>query len=216
LNNASWRRQLRAAAATCALALVVAGCGAGASQDDARPSPTSRERSTSSAPEVPEIGTRSARLEDLVVEAPAAPTRIRIPDLGVDAPVIPVGVNDAGVVTLDNAEDVGWYRFGPAPGASAGSAVLAAHVDFNGKTGPFFRLRELGAGSLVEVDLDDGTMLAFRVVGIDQRSKGELPPEIFARTGAPQLTLITCGGSFDPAKRSYADNVIVIAAPEAR
>jgi hypothetical protein len=36
---------------------------------------------------------------------------------------------------------------------------------------------------------------------------------IFARDGAPQLVLITCGGTFDRTIRSYEDNVVVTAEP---
>src|SRR5215218_8830716 len=44
--------------------------------------------------------------------APEPPVRIRLPALGVDAPVAPVGIDDQGqmAVPLDVAT-VGWYRF---------------------------------------------------------------------------------------------------------
>ena len=62
--------------------------------------------------------------------APDPPVRVRLPALGVDAPVAPVGVDDRGrmAVPLDVAT-VGWYRFGSGPGATEGSAVLSGHVD---------------------------------------------------------------------------------------
>jgi hypothetical protein len=37
--------------------------------------------------------------------------------------------------------------------------------------------------------------------------------QLFSGTGAPRLTLITCGGSFDAARRSYRENVVVTAVP---
>jgi hypothetical protein len=33
-------------------------------------------------------------------------------------------------------------------------------------------------------------------------------------TPAPTLTLITCGGTFDPSKREFSDRLIVIAKPD--
>jgi len=38
--------------------------------------------------------------------------------------------------------------------------------------------------------------------------------ELFARSGQPRLTLITCGGSFDAAGGSYRDNVVITAVPQ--
>jgi hypothetical protein len=55
--------------------------------------------------------------------------RLAVPALGVDAPVEPVGIRDDGQMALpDDVDRLGWYRFGPVPGAE-GSAVLAGHVD---------------------------------------------------------------------------------------
>ena len=37
--------------------------------------------------------------------------------------------------------------------------------------------------------------------------------EVFGPTPQPRLVLVTCGGSFDSARRHYADNVVVYALP---
>ena len=53
--------------------------------------------------------------------APAPPVRVRLPALRVDAPVTPVGVDDRGRMDVPfNIRTVGWYRFGPGPGATTG------------------------------------------------------------------------------------------------
>jgi hypothetical protein len=45
-------------------------------------------------------------------------------------------------------------------------------------------------------------------------AKEELPvDQLFAREGAPVLTLVTCGGAFDRAEQRYLDNTVVSAAP---
>ena len=45
-------------------------------------------------------------------------------------PVTPVGVDDRGRMDVPfDIRTVGWYRFGPGPGATTGSAVLSGHVD---------------------------------------------------------------------------------------
>ena len=54
----------------------------------------------------------------------------------------------------------------------------------------------------------------FEVVERVQYNKKELPLErIFAKSGDPVLTLITCGGGFNQSLRSYDDNFVVYAVP---
>jgi LPXTG-site transpeptidase (sortase) family protein len=179
----------------------------------ARPTPAAE------APPVPvpaDGGVCGARCVDTTDRAPAAPVRIRIDGIGVDAPVSAVGVDDEGrmEVPLDVAT-VGWYRFGPGPGASDGSAVLSGHVDdYEQGIGAFYRLVDLEAGDSVSVELADGTALDYRVRGVERVAKAELPlDQIFARDGAPRLTLVTCGGAFNRATSGYTDNVVVTAEP---
>ncbi|MET0697476.1 MAG: class F sortase, partial [Acidimicrobiia bacterium] len=145
-----------------------------------------------------------------------SPVTLQIPDLEIDAPIEAYGVNSrTGQMEVPhNVRDVAWYRFGPTPG-QAGSAVLAAHVDLEGQgPGVFFRLGALEAGDLIEVQYDDGTELAFEVQARALYPKEELPLEaIFSEEGPPVLTLITCGGGFDPSISRYDSNVVVYATP---
>jgi sortase (surface protein transpeptidase) len=158
----------------------------------------------------------SARLVDrTVVPAGPAPTRVRIPSIAVDAPVAPVGVDATGQAMAIPAEvgQVGWFRFGPSPGAS-GSAILVGHVDSRVQgAGVFFRLSSLEPGAVVMVTFGDGSVRRFEVTGRRSYPKADLPDEVFARDGAPTLALVTCGGPFDAATGHYRDNVVVYAVP---
>jgi LPXTG-site transpeptidase (sortase) family protein len=149
-------------------------------------------------------------------EAAVTPVRVRLARLGIDAPVHPVGVDGRGEMAVPiDVRTVGWYRFGPRPGDRAGSSVLAAHVDdrLQGH-GAFFRLIDTAAGDEVQVQLTDGAVLRFQVQSVERVEKARLPvAELFARDGAAQLTLITCGGEFDRAAGRYQDNVVVRATP---
>lgn len=162
------------------------------------------------------LGTHSARLDDLPGRRGPAPVHLRVADLGVDAPVTAVGVADDGSGELAvpaDATTVAWYQAGPSPGRS-GSAVLAGHVDYDGAEGVFFRLGGLEPGAEVIVGYDDRSEARFTVVDRRQYTKADLPTEeVFATDGAPRLTLVTCGGSFDPSVRSYRDNIVVQAVP---
>lgn len=157
---------------------------------------------------------RSARIEDLETERTPRPTRLRIPALGVDAPVRALGVAPTGEMEVPaDASTVAWYEYGPGPG-QPGSAVLAAHVDYDGDRGVFFGLAGLTAGTEVLVELASGRPLRFVVSERASIAKVALPiDELFRRDGDPVLTLITCGGEYDAAARSYRSNVVVRAVP---
>lgn len=155
----------------------------------------------------------SGRIQDLDSEPPPQPVRLRIAALGIDAPIQAVGVGDGEMEVPPRAGIVGWYRFGPSPGEQ-GSAVLAAHVSWGGERGAFYRLRDLPLGAAIEVIFADGAVRRFRSATLASYDKDHLPvEEIFRRGGDPGLTLITCGGVFNPSLRSFADNVVAFAVP---
>ncbi len=147
----------------------------------------------------------------------AAPRRLVIASVGVDARVAAVGVDAAGAMVVPKeVDEVGWYRYGSAPGAPAGAAVVTGHVDSaEAGAGALFPLRTVEVGAVVEVTAGDGRLLRYRVVGKETFDKQRLPVErLFARDGAPRLVLITCGGPFDAELASYRDNLVVVAVPE--
>jgi hypothetical protein len=146
--------------------------------------------------------------------AAARPLSVRIAAIDVIAPVIAVGVDRLGAVAIpEPVGTVGWYLFSAPPGASAGSTVLVGHVDSAVEgAGAFFRLRDLGLGDQIAVTVAGGRTLGYRVVSRAQFPKASVPlRQLFSLTGAPRLTLITCGGSFDAARRSYRENVVITA-----
>ncbi|MBU2668118.1 class F sortase [Actinoplanes bogorensis] len=148
--------------------------------------------------------------------ADEAPTRLRIPALDLDATVDAVGIDPAtgDFAVPPSVDQVGWYRYGPGFAADAGSIVIAGHVDSaaEGK-GAFFRLGALEAGDAMTLTGPDGQVRAFEVVARERYRKVAIPlDKYFARDGAVRLTLITCGGPFDPKTRHYRDNVVVTAA----
>ncbi len=152
--------------------------------------------------------------------AVVTPKQLKIGRLGLTARVDAVGIDAAtgDFAVPPSIDEVGWYRFGPGLEATAGSIVIAGHVDSaeQGK-GAFFRLRELSPGDAMTVTGSDGVSRTFTVVAREIFAKTAVPLErYFARDGAPRLTLITCGGPFDAKTRHYRDNVVITAQPEAR
>lgn len=213
------RPHRRALIGAALLAPALAAC-AGASSRAATP-PTSSTPPTTGAATAAAVGgepdwsarpdTPRYRADRPPVEV-APPVRVDVDSIGVHAPVVVLGRNpDASMQVPATAGDVGWYGFGPAPGA-AGPAVLAGHVDT--KTGPavFLRLRELRVGARIVVTRADGTRATFAVRRVAQYPKAAFPTDaVFGSVIGAELRLITCGGAFDRSTGHYVSNVVVFA-----
>ncbi|CAN5505877.1 hypothetical protein BH10ACT1_BH10ACT1_11650 [soil metagenome] len=174
---------------------------------------TTTEAATSTTTTGPAV-TTTTELPSPTSTAPTGiePTRLRVPSLGIDAPIVPVGLAPDRQMEIPPATDVGWYRLGPRPG-DAGSAVLAAHVDYGGRRGAFFDLAGIPVGGEVLVDGPDGTR-RFVVTIREQVAKAEVHLErYFTAEGPERLTLITCGGAFSRSAGHYQDNLIITATP---
>lgn len=209
--------------------LVLTACGGGEPEavaaGDLSAVPALQESTTTTVPTTTAAPARS-ELADLVrpggsadeLPAPSGPvpTAMWFDTIDVDmAPIIDVGVEPTGEMEIPGAREIGWYRYGPTPGAE-GSAVLAAHVAWDGQNGVFARLTRAQPGDRFTIAYDDGSLRDFEVVAMAQYAKDELPFEqVFARTGEPTVTLITCGGDFNPSLRSYRDNIVAYAVPVA-
>ena len=145
---------------------------------------------------------------------PSEPIEIRIPKIDAVSSLVPLGLNADETVEVPPVEQplqAGWYSLARTPG-EAGPAVVLGHVDGDRQPGIFFRLKELVVGDEVVVSRKDGTTAKFHVYKKEQIAKVSFPTEaVYGDTDAPELRLITCGGNYDQAARSYRDNVIVYA-----
>ncbi|MEU0002965.1 class F sortase [Streptomyces sp. NPDC006314] len=146
----------------------------------------------------------------------ARPQRIDIPRLGVQAPVVARGLDARGAVDpppFDQPGVVGWYGSGTPPGA-AGAALMVGHVDTETRPAVFYKLSTLEPGQTVRVVRSDGRIAVFtiddvRVLPRDGFDAGRAyGPHV---PGRAELRLITCGGTFDRATRTYSANVVVSA-----
>jgi hypothetical protein len=206
------------------LLVLIAACSpsTGApTSDAAAPTTTLRMTTTTlAAAEEPVLADQVTELgsaifdPNAIAESNLAPVSLSVDGVAIDsAPVIGVGVESNGEMEIPGAREVGWYRFGPTP-RDEGSTVLAAHIAWNGRNGVFRRLASVEIGAIVTVDYEDGSSSRHVVTEIAQYPKDELPLErIFAKTGPPELTLITCGGSFNRALHAYDDNIVVYSSP---
>ncbi|MFE7899849.1 class F sortase [Streptomyces sp. NPDC057424] len=140
-------------------------------------------------------------------------TRLLIPYLRLDAPVMDLGLDRDRRLTAppdDDPELVGWYRHGASPGEQ-GTAVAVGHLDTDSGPAVFAGLTELKRGRTVKARRADGRIAVYTVDKIKSYEKSHFPSqEVYGARGRPELRLITCGGSYDR-RKGYSGNVVVFA-----
>jgi sortase (surface protein transpeptidase) len=141
------------------------------------------------------------------------PVRLIIPAAAVDAHVQAVGIGKSGNMAVPtNYTDVGWYRYGPAPG-QVGSAVIDGHVDNGfGLSAVFKNISDLKPGDDMYVETASSTRLHFVVNDIEDYPAADVPKNLlFTRADAPRLNLITCAGEWDASAKAYDHRTVVYA-----
>jgi len=144
------------------------------------------------------------------------PVAVSIPRIGVQSRLVDLGLEaDGAMETPQDPADPGWFSRGPAPGA-LGPAVIAGHVTWNGAPAVFHRLGTMRRGDQVTVTRTDGKTAVFTVTRVARFSKSRFPTRaVYGPIDHAGLRLITCGGTYDAARHSYLDNVVVFARLEA-
>ena len=179
--------------------LFAAACGA----PPAAPAPA--------APGTPApTGSPGSVTEIPVDPAPAEPTAMAIPAIGVSSELLHLGLTPDGAAEVpEDFALAGWFREGGRPGGR-GPTVLLGHVDSQDGPAVFFRLRDLNPGDVVEVTTGDGQVARYAVERTEQVPKDEFPTfAVFGATAQDVLRLVTCAGEFDRGARSYVDNFVV-------
>lgn len=211
------RQRVRAAGAVLA-SITVAACLIACSPVGAGGEPSAqRSPSLPSTPTPAPTSDLRPEIRSSAIDAPTdavVPQALRIPSLGVDMAVVPVGIAEGDQMELpEDPAIAGWYRFGPDAASTAGNLVLAAHVDsVDYPIGPLAGLRDVAAGETIAVAAADGADRGYVIESVTFYEKSALPTdEIFRRDGDPALIVITCGGPFDSSTGHYRDNVVAVA-----
>ena len=132
-----------------------------------------------------------------------------MPQLDVDAPVVPIPVNDGILLPPSNPQMLGWWDQGAMPGALRGGALITGHTVHTGG-GAFDNLETLHKGDRVQVRTAKG-VIRYTVTGVTIYNKGRLARDaqrVFSQTGPGRLVLITCE---DWNGSGYDSNAIVFA-----
>lgn len=140
-----------------------------------------------------------------------APSRIRIPAIGVNSTLVRLGLNADGTLAVPTkAMTAGWYTGSPIPG-DVGPAIIAGHVHWSGIPAVFAHLADLTRGDRIVVTRTDGTATTFIVSRVASYPKTRFPTTlVYGNLEYPGLRLITCGG-FDRAAHAYEANIVVFA-----
>lgn len=196
----------RRAFTTAALASLLAACGGPGTSPTTPNSAATSPRPRSSPRPVPAEGVRPLPR--------SVPVRLLIPAIGVDTPVIRLGLAPDGTVRVPpvTADDrAGWYRHSPTPGRT-GPSVILGHVSVGTYgDGVFRHLARLHRGDRIVARLENGTAAQFAVTAVRTVPRTRFPvDDVYGNVDRPELRLITCGGA--RTGDGYADNVIVFAA----
>ncbi|MCT6775932.1 class F sortase [Streptomyces sp. CS7] len=146
----------------------------------------------------------------------AAPERVEVPSVGIEAPVVARGLDPDGAIDpppYGMPKTAGWYGDGTQPGAK-GTALFVGHVDTDTKPAVFYGLSAVKPGARIEVTRTDGSVAEFTVddVQLVTRERFDAQKAYGPREdGRAELRLITCGGTYDHTTRSYTANVVVSA-----
>lgn len=199
-----------------ALAACLASCST-PSPDSDELAPAQSAQPTSAAPaRTPSVDVAVTSSAPRAAKEVVPPTRLRIDQIGVDMPIVPVGVDGDSQMELPvDPAIAGWYRFGPDATVEQGHMVLSAHVDApQYPIGPLADLRGLNEGASVVVTDASGSDTEYVIESVTYYPKTDLPvDDIFARGGEPAVMIITCGGPFDSSTGRYRDNVVAVAVP---
>jgi hypothetical protein len=143
---------------------------------------------------------------------PSAPVRLRIPAIGVNTALQPLGLRADGALQPPSAwQTAGWYGGGVTPGYP-GPAVIVGHVDSISGPAVFYRLRHLRPGDLAVMQRRDGRTLTFVIDTLAIYPKSAFPTAaVYGPTPLPTLRLVTCTGDFDWNTHSYLDNLVISA-----
>ena len=157
--------------------------------------------------------------EPEVAEIPAgvAPVSFQIPNFGVDAPIEIGAIVDGRMVDPTGPWVIVWYDALGRLGQGT-NVVFSGHVDYY-TVGPavLWSIKEpgLSPGEVITVNAEDGQVFQYAVEWsrlyhvATQLTPDVIQNEIVNHTGYEAITIVTCGGEFDPATGEYVSRIIV-------
>jgi LPXTG-site transpeptidase (sortase) family protein len=143
--------------------------------------------------------------------AAGPPSRVVVPKLGIDVPVVGIAAPGGVLTPPDDPQVLGWWHAGAVPGARRGSALITGHTVSSGG-GALDDLETLERGDRATVRTRHGS-IDYRVGRVEIFRKAMLAQEaarVFSQKVPGRLVLITCE---DWNGTAYESNVVVTARP---
>ncbi len=141
------------------------------------------------------------------------PLSIQLPSIKAEGFIQQVGADKNNqMVVPDNVHMAGWYTGSVLPGAD-GLSILDGHVHGLYAKGIFYNVSKLKTGDRFSVTFGDKSVKNFMVKKVQTTTVEEADTALYVRDNsiAKQLNLITCGGKYDKAAKTYDARVIVVA-----
>lgn len=175
-----------------------------------RASPPPEPAGTVAGPPIRVVTTFTGKGKAKQLDHLALPLTLVVPSLDIAAPVVAVGLTTDGAMDVPRLpSDIGWYEYSPRPGLT-GNSILAGHLNWQGTPAVFARLAEVTSGAPVLVRESDGDERRFAVEWKREVPAEAVPPrQVFEPITTPGLTLITCGGRYNPDTRRYDARIVV-------
>lgn len=167
---------------------------------------------------ISDVGTTSAATRE--VSTPAAPTSaavsLRAPSAGVDQELASGGLTD-GVINPDRGDLIWFDGYDRVEPGQIGTAVLAAHVTYEGDPDVFSDLDDVAVGDPITVGYADGSEATFAVTAAEIIDKTEVQtdPRVWGdQNDARRLVLITCDDALGFREDGHRNaNLVVFASP---
>lgn len=143
---------------------------------------------------------------------PGIPIRLTIPKINVNAVVESVGITQNGAIGVPKGPaTTAWFNLGPRPGDN-GSAVITGHYGYwkIGVGSVFDNLNKLVKGDKIYVEDENGTKFTFVVresAIYDPQAKASLV--LYSDDGKAHLNLVTCGGTWIPAQKTFSNRLVI-------
>lgn len=154
--------------------------------------------------------------EQHVVES-THPRYLSIPALSVkNARILAMGIKENGELdTPTNIFDTGWYRESATPGDSSSALLIDGHNGGPTKDGVFKQLPALSQGETISIERGDGELFTYVIkevkeMSLEELNNGGMKELSYSIEPSVQgLNLISCTGTWIPAKNTYDKRVIV-------
>jgi LPXTG-site transpeptidase (sortase) family protein len=143
--------------------------------------------------------------------APDLPRFIKIPKLGINAPIVSVGLaSDGSVGTPSNIYEAAWYNGSTKPGTN-GASFIDAHSSASGGA-LFGHLDRLTNGDKIQVQKGDGSTITYQVMSVQIVPKDSVDMASMLRpfgSTSKGLNLITCQGNWIDSEKTLTHRVLV-------